>query len=1531
MREAAQLALAAAKLRQRQIKRTKAKARKAVPADDAAALGVEEDTSRAGVAVEESAPQPAVTTAPVRQLQLVDTGCTTTLLGMSLGRIWGCSGTKQLRARDAQGGTLLATGGGPLYAQLATVQGTIVELLIAGEAFVSKTLDESLISMPALRRLGWAMYAPSGCPPFLVSPTATGGHVIPLSEDKDGHFWLSLEVVPSKDGAHKGAVSGTPGGRSAPARPKTLHLAASASTRGETVVTEGLGRDLTSAVPADGEGLASAPAASGAPGGVSVPARPKTPHLADGVTEGLGRDATAALPACGEGAVSSTLPPSEPARAATVLRSGGAGTPATWPSKLDESARPAPSGHTPDGAWSPTAEDDKAASAAARLKQRHVQYAFHHAAYNHQSFAVDAAIQAGLLPDAEKPPGFSCAECARADPSGAHWQRHTKASPSSPLVPYHTVEMDIWGPLDVGDRNGFRYMYGAVCRASGKGYLQPLRAKSEATHALRKYLALIREQCPGIEVHLRSAARYRDITVPGLAVVCTDRGGEFTTTHGYTESEFDAMLADVVHRLNTPDTPQSGTSRIERLWRSLSTAARSSLLSSGLGMQYFFDAMVMASDVRNVLPTSANRLGDGEAPDATLGLQYDLKSIVPLGTLGYLLVDGKKADPKNVLVVIIGFNNDGPGYRAVRVDNGTVVASVHIKPDPRQPRCNLPGLLGTSSAAASDFVREHYDLSDSSRTFDLGTAMPGQITDLADEPAAPTPPGLVQQVGAAPGNGGSRAGLRRRAGPAQAAEVSGGLLHDTSTVQVMIRDTRAAGQVLRWRPGFSKTGRSGERYPFYSKARTFAQFDALTKEMYLSGLTGTQRPKAVTSDMSFDVAREILTFCDADTPVGTAPTFPAPAADGSLSDDASEGETPAVGASGASSDAPDIDDEEDDDASAIPGAGRYLLRPRHRACAVTTSPALTPAERALLLRGRADATAYIAVPDTIIRAAVRRHDTGRMRIPRSIAEAQHSPEWKLWLAALQAEYGGLVKEGVFDEVDESTVPASTKVVPTQVLFSIKANGTYKCRIVVRGDLTVKGDHYLETKSSMATLESIRMLVALAAGSDRPLYSTDFSQAFINADSDNPHLYCKLPLLPPEMRGGEYGMGGHRGKVGHLKKALYGLPHAPRLWQQHLMRFLTDELGARLFTHDRNVFEWDWEGETLHGAIHVDDILFSVSSLTIRDEFMRRLKAKYRVTGGEEEATEFCGIQIVRDWAKHTVTLTQETFARAMLAKYDVGGKGEATPFKTKAKLEPYEGDECEETAFDYSMALGDLAWYSRTNPGLSFAVHKLAQFMQRPGPDHVAAVHHVFHYIKAHLDAGLTYHGCSAVLTQSYDHRNKLIGTFDSDFPHTGSKATSEIAVLLNGAAILWKTRRQTTVSITSTEAEVKAMEPGVQSLRWLTGLVGEFLRTKHGSVRVLDDSSGGISQVVSGMDSAKCASYKKAHAYAEDAVDNGIMWLDHVPGKHNPSDLLTKQVGNIEEFGDKNGVMIGSKPFLYESTAVLDILNAARNQNVSS
>mmetsp|Transcript_55947 Transcript_55947/g.127146 ORF Transcript_55947/g.127146 Transcript_55947/m.127146 type:complete len:98 (+) Transcript_55947:544-837(+) len=79
------------------------------------------------------------------------------------------------------------------------------------------------------------------------------------------------------------------------------------------------------------------------------------------------------------------------------------------------------------------------------------------------------------------------------------------------------------------------------------------------------------------------------------------------------------------------------------------------------------------------------------------------------------------------------------------------------------------------------------------------------------------------------------------------------------------------------------------------------------------------------------------------------------------------------------------------------------------------------------------------------------------------------------------------------------------------------------------------------------------------------------------------------------------------------------------------------------------------------------MLVAVSSLEIRDEFMRRLRAVFEVTGGEEEATGFCGLEITRDWDAHTVSLKQTTFARTMKGTYGVWEcNPEATPFKVGA-------------------------------------------------------------------------------------------------------------------------------------------------------------------------------------------------------------------------------------------------------------------------
>jgi hypothetical protein len=300
-----------------------------------------------------------------------------------------------------------------------------------------------------------------------------------------------------------------------------------------------------------------------------------------------------------------------------------------------------------------------------------------------------------------------------------------------------------------------------------------------------------------------------------------------------------------------------------------------------------------------------------------------------------------------------------------------------------------------------------------------------------------------------------------------------------------------------------------------------------------------------------------------------------------------------------------------------------------------------------------------------VRAAIARH----VRIPKNLAEAQKNPEWPQWKAAIEKEIGGLINLGVYTQIDRGL--ATTKVVPTQMPFDFKLDGRFKCRFVVRGDLTTKGEHYLETRSSMVSMEAVRTVIALAAGNDWALTTTDFSQAYCYADEENKNLLCELPNLPGELRNGAFGegfVGKRTGKVAHMQKNLYGLAQAGRAWAAHLSSVLLGaSVGAELAFNDRNVFSWSWvcpagESHRVLGCVHVDDMLLAYSSPVAKGDFLRRLKQHFAMAGGGDEATQFCGLTIERDWAKKTIKVSQEAFARKMMDSHGVWGtKAEATP------------------------------------------------------------------------------------------------------------------------------------------------------------------------------------------------------------------------------------------------------------------------------
>ena len=96
-------------------------------------------------------------------------------------------------------------------------------------------------------------------------------------------------------------------------------------------------------------------------------------------------------------------------------------------------------------------------------------------------------------------------------------------------------------------------------------------------------------------------------------------------------------------------------------------------------------------------------------------------------------------------------------------------------------------------------------------------------------------------------------------------------------------------------------------------------------------------------------------------------------------------------------------------------------------------------------------------------------------------------------------------------------------------------------------------------------------------------------------------------------------------------------------------------------------------------MHVDDIVATPSSDSIKEEFDRQLKKFFgedRVTGGDE-TDAVLGMGITRDWEKKTITISQGGFARKFLTDFGVtvgAGRRVDAPLPSGCKLGKYDGE-----------------------------------------------------------------------------------------------------------------------------------------------------------------------------------------------------------------------------------------------------------------
>jgi hypothetical protein len=217
----------------------------------------------------------------------------------------------------------------------------------------------------------------------------------------------------------------------------------------------------------------------------------------------------------------------------------------------------------------------------------------------------------------------------------------------------------------------------------------------------------------------------------------------------------------------------------------------------------------------------------------------------------------------------------------------------------------------------------------------------------------------------------------------------------------------------------------------------------------------------------------------------------------------------------------------------------------------------------------------------------------------------------------------------------------------------------------------------------------------------------------------------------------------------------------------------------------------------------------------------------------------------------------------------------------------------------YRELVGSLNYVANTvRADISFAVSQLSRFLAAPRVHHWNAALHCLKYLKGTADLGLTFDG-------NTDKKNVLIGYADSDYAgcKATARSTSGHVFMLNGAAISWKSRRQSIVSTSSTEAELISASLATQEAIHLRMLLGE-MGLKQGPITIHEDNQPCIKIAENPINSERTKHIHVRYFFVRERVQRNEIELAYVPTNDMIADCLTKNLDSTKVKNFRSTIM---------------------------
>lgn len=554
-------------------------------------------------------------------------------------------------------------------------------------------------------------------------------------------------------------------------------------------------------------------------------------------------------------------------------------------------------------------------------------------------------------------------------------------------------------------------------------------------------------------------------------------------------------------------------------------------------------------------------------------------------------------------------------------------------------------------------------------------------------------------------------------------------------------------------------------------------------------------------------------------------------------------------------------------------------------------------------------------------------------------------DWKDWKASEWLQLDQYLRQGMFGPPCRRRLDRGLFNLVWTYLIKTDGTGKKKARCTCDGSPRSGQAHTLDhTYAACVDHNAMRLFYAIAAKKNHIIAGGDASNAFGEAKGPRQEYYIrpdaqfklwwtehlKRPPIP-------------EGYVIPVQRNMQGHPEAPRLWSRHCHQLITD-LGFKATRHEPCLYRGTFNNKEVFLLRQVDDFAVSADDLLTANAIISMLDESLKEPMKFQGIIDyFNGVTLVqtKDYIKITCkTYLERVFARhgwnSISTKFSRKDTPMSSDTKVMLELETTTGptDAAEqkrlqqEMGFSYRAAIGELIYALITcRPDVSFPVIKMSQYSTCPARCHYIAVKNIFRYLLATIDDGLTYwrtKQCPHLpdvdhpkpVTPHHEwHSNldtgfqvsPLFGMVDSDWAsdRTHRKSVTGFAFIYAGAAVIYKTRFQTTVAMSSTEAEFVAASDAGKMALYLRSILADLSMPQDDATIIYEDNMGAFKMATAGQPTTRTRHIDIRCFALLDWVEHDLITIERLATTMNTADMLTKSTPRIL-FHRHNDIMMG-------------------------